>query len=205
MGTSLLSTLSIWTIAPSILSWICNFVAGLSVPIPTLCGIYTSVLLVPNTIWCDFVILALEPNAVEFVGECFAPNQRVYVFFDGIDVNAYVTPASSTFTSDTTIAAGSPLITTAAGRIEGTFNIPDYKFAGQENIPKFRTGEVEFRITSSDTNQKSTTNAISQDGVELGDPFTAGQTTYMAKGLLETTQDTIVATRNAKLVQNFDI
>ena len=148
------------------------------------------------------VIPFVRPNTVEFVGECFAPNQRVYVFFDGIDVNAYVTPASSTFTSDTTIAAGSPLITTAAGRIEGTFNIPDYKFAGQENIPKFRTGEVEFRITSSDTNQKSTTNAISQDGVELGDPFTAGQTTYMAKGLLETTQDTIVATRNAKLVQN---
>ena len=148
------------------------------------------------------VIPFVRPNTVEFVGECFAPNQRVYVFFDGIDVNAFVTPASSTFTSDITIATGSPLITTAAGRIEGTFNIPDYKFAGQENIPKFRTGEVEFRITSSETNQKSTTNVISQDGTELGAPFTAGQTTYMAKGLLETMQDTIIATRNAKLVQN---
>ena len=148
------------------------------------------------------VVPFVRPRTIEFVGECFAPNQRVYVFFDGISVSAYVTPASSTFTSDTTIVAGSPLITTAAGRIEGSFSIPDYKFAGQSNIPKFRTGEVEFRITSSDINQKSSTNAISQDGVELGAPFTAGQTTYMAKGLLETTQETIIATRNAKLVQS---
>ena len=148
------------------------------------------------------VVPFVRPRTIEFVGECFAPNQRVYVFFDGISVSVYVTPASSTFTSDTTIVAGSPLITTAAGRIEGSFSIPDYKFAGQSNIPKFRTGEVEFRITSSDINQKSSTNAISQDGVELGAPFTAGQTTYMAKGLLETTQETIIATRNAKLVQS---
>jgi hypothetical protein len=144
----------------------------------------------------------VRPRTIEFVGECFAPNSRVYVFFDGINVNAYVTPASSTFTSDTTIVASSPLITTASGRIEGSFSIPDYKFAGQSNIPKFRTGEVEFRITSSSINQKSSTNAISQDGVELGAPFTAGQTIYMAKGLLETEQETIIATRNAKLVQS---
>ena len=74
----------------------------------------------------------VRPRAVEFVGQGFLPNTRVYVFFDGTDVNAFVTPASSTYTSDTTIVAGSPLITTAAGKIEGTFNIPDYKFAGQE-------------------------------------------------------------------------
>ena len=43
------------------------------------------------------------------------PNTRVYAFFDKKDVNAYVTPSSTTYTSDTTVAAASPLITTSSG------------------------------------------------------------------------------------------
>ena len=133
----------------------------------------------------------VRPRAISFTGQGFLPNTRLYVFFDGIDVNAYVTPASSLYTGDTTIVAASPLITTASGKIEGTFNIPDYKFAGQGNIPRFRTGEVEFRMTASSTNGRAGFGGVTKN------PSTAANATYLAKGILETEQETIIATRNA--------
>ena len=136
----------------------------------------------------------VRPRAVSFIGQGFLPNTRLYVFFDETDVNAYVTPSSSSYTSDTTIIAGSPLITTASGKIEGTFNIPDYKFAGQGNVPKFRTGEIEFRMTSSSTNGRAGLGGVTKE------PSTAGSATYLAKGILETEQETIIATRNAIVV-----
>ena len=62
-------------------------------------------------------------------------------------------------------------------------------FQGQESQPKFRSGELEFRLTSSSTNVKEPL------------PLSAGQTTYLSKGVLETVQDTIIATRNGEVVQ----
>ena len=59
----------------------------------------------------------------------------------------------------------------------------------QESVPKFKTGEVEFRITSSETNQREPL------------PKTAASVTYIAKGILETEQETIIATRNARIAQ----
>ena len=148
-----------------------------------------------NKVISRAMIPFIRPRAVGFVGVGFLPNTRLYPFFDGRDVSAFVTPVSSTYTTDTTIVAGSPLITNSAGKIEGTFNIPDYKFRGQSNIPRFRTGEIEFRLTSSSINTRA--------GVagQRSDASTAGQTIYQAQGILETEQETIIATRNAIVVQ----
>ena len=132
----------------------------------------------------------VRPRNITVTGIGFKPNTRVYAFFDKKDVNAYVTPSSTTYTSDTTAAAASPLITTAAGKIECTFAIPEHRFAGQENVPKFQTGEVEFRLTSSSTDDRTS------------DPITAGQGIYHANGILETEQETIIATRNGRFVQD---
>ena len=132
----------------------------------------------------------VRPRNITVTGIGFKPNTRVYAFFDKKDVNAYVTPSSTTYTSDTTVAAASPLITTASGKIECTFAIPEHRFAGQENVPKFQTGEVEFRLTSSSTDDRTS------------DPITAGQGVYHANGILETEQETIIATRNARFVQD---
>ena len=63
------------------------------------------------------------------------------------------------------------------------------QFSGQQNVPKFKTGEVEFRLTSSSTNNKSVL------------PLTAGQKTYKAIGILETEQETITSTKNAEVVR----
>ena len=134
-----------------------------------------------NKIISRAAIPFIRPRAVGFTGVGFLPNTRLYPFFDGKDVSAFVTPST--------------LTTSAAGKVEGTFNIPDYKFKGQGSVPKFPTGEIEFRLTSSATNARG---GIA--GVTTG-PTTAGQTTYQAQGILETEQETIISTRNGIVVQ----
>ena len=132
----------------------------------------------------------VRPRTITFTGSGFFPNTKVYVYFDGTAVNQYVTPESNVFTVDgVDPVEGSQLVTSANGSVNGTFRIPEYRFAGQESVPKFKTGEVEFRITSSETNQKEPL------------PKTAASVTYIAKGILETEQETIIATRNARIVQ----
>ena len=128
----------------------------------------------------------VRPRTLTFTGTGFKPRTRVYIFFDGQDVNSFVTPASTTFTTTgaSSVALGSALVTSASGRLEGTFAIPDTRFPGQESNPRFKTGEVAFRVTSSATNDRSTA------------PETFGDTIYFAKGTLEVEQETIVATRN---------
>ena len=63
------------------------------------------------------------------------------------------------------------------------------QISGLEANPKFKTGELEFTITSSSENKTS--------------PLlrTAGTVVYLSKGILETEQETIIATRNATVVQ----
>jgi hypothetical protein len=131
----------------------------------------------------------VRPRNVTFTGSGFQPNTRLYGFFDGVPVTIYITPTTG-FSSDTTIVAGSPLITSSSGAISGTFSIPDHRFPGQENNPRFRTGEVAFRLSSSETN------------VLKPSPKTQGNAVYYAQGILNTNQDTIVATRNGILVQD---
>ena len=145
------------------------------------------------------VIPIVRSRSVGFVGNHFRPNTRVYAFFDKVDVNAHVTPASSSFSDVATPIAGSKLITDPTGRVEGTFLIPDPKVSG--NL-QFKTGEIQFRLTSSPKNLEGT--AASVDTNSTADVLTdrlstAGNAIYFAKGILETQQETIIATRNAEV------
>ena len=148
------------------------------------------------------VVPFIRPRVISFKGECFAPNARLYVFFDRVAVSTFVTPLAA-FTSDATPVAGSPLICNASGKVEGTFQIPDYRpqltaRGGTQNVtvPIFRTGDVEFRVTTSETNARSGPNSASKA------PFSAATAVYSAKGILDTVQETIIATREPTLVQN---
>ena len=146
------------------------------------------------------IIPVVRSRSISFVGTEFRPNTKVFTFFDKVNVNAHVTPSSSSFSDATTPVAGSQLITDASGSIEGTFLIPDPKVTG--NL-QFQTGELEFRITSSSLNL--TGSAASADTNSTADALTdqlttAGSTIYFAKGILETEQETIIATRNARVV-----
>ena len=115
----------------------------------------------------------------------------MYAFFDGVDVSSFITPASASYTNLTTnIVEGNALISDVQGKVEFSFRIPEYRFAGQRSIPKFKTGELDFRLTSDDENKKAPA------------PSTVGQVSYIAKGVVQTTQQTIEATRNAVVVRD---
>ena len=137
---------------------------------------------------------------IKFVGECFMPGIQVFPFFDGVDVSAFTEPLNANYSNDTlsSVSAanqGLSLVTDIAGKVEGFFSIPSHTEIDEVNNPKFETQkELEFRLTSSSTNSK-----IGYNGVLVSNA-TAGHTTYEAKGVLETTQDTITATRNGKIV-----
>ena len=125
-----------------------------------------------------------RPKIINFEGNRFLPNTQVYPFFDRQDVAAFTKPQEGFSTSDSSLIFGDALITSAAGRIKGTFNLPDPKVSGN---PQFKTGELQFRLTASPTNITSI------------DPITAGEAIYYATGILETEQETIIATRNAEI------
>ena len=120
---------------------------------------------------------------IRFDATGLKPFQRMYVFFDGRSVSQYVTPDANS-TSDATPVAGSPLIVRGNSQCGGTFQIPDPKVSGN---PQFRTGDVVFALTSDLANGKF--------------PESFAQTTYSANGILDTQQETIIATRNARLSQ----
>ena len=114
----------------------------------------------------------------------------MYAFFDGTAMSDFITPASSSYTNLTTnIIEGNALISDAQGKVEFTFRIPEYRFAGQASIPKFKTGDVDFRLTSDDENKKAPA------------PSTVGRVDYVARGVINTTSQIIESTRNAVVVQ----
>ena len=148
-----------------------------------------------------FVSTSLIPfcrsRDITITGECFMPNGRLYAFFDGVDVNEFVRPLSSVYSNVNSPIAGSPLIATPTGKIEAIFSIPEHSYSDQSNVPKFETQkELEFRLTSSEVNVKAGYNGSSAGAMS------AGSSLYHAKGVMETTQETVTATKNAIIISN---
>jgi len=104
------------------------------------------------------------------------PLTRIFPFFDGIDISSFVTPTGS--------SAGAALTTDSNGSATGTFALPSPDVAAN---PKWRTGTRAFRLTSNSTNSL------------VGDIFTSAETDYMAKGMVQQVQSTIVSTREPKI------
>ena len=126
----------------------------------------------------------IRASNINFEGFDFLPNTQVYPFFDVKGVAEHTKPLAGFSRNDASLINGDALVTSASGRIKGVFSLPDPKIKGN---PKFRTGEISFRLTSSPTNITSV------------DPITAGETNYQAVGVLRTEQETIIATRNAEI------
>jgi len=126
----------------------------------------------------------VRANNINFEGFDFLPNTQVYPFFDVKGVSDHTKPLAGFSANDASLINGDALVTSASGRIKGVFSIPDPKIKGN---PKFRTGEISFRLTSSPTNITSV------------DPITAGESNYQAVGIFRTEQETIISTRNAEI------
>ena len=131
---------------------------------------------------------------IKFSGGGFKPNTRLYPFFNKRDVGIYSYPfadqtESGSEPAASTLVQGTNIVTDAVGNAKGRFHLPDPKVAGN---PQFTTGDVEFTLTSSSTN-KTVGSAT--------EPGTVGSAIFSAVGFLETKQTTIIATRNAEVVQ----
>ena len=143
------------------------------------------------------VIPFVRANQILFTAKSMKPFTKVYVYFDQKAVDSYITPASTgalsttfaNFSDVATPVAGSNLITDAVGNCEGIFDIPDPKIDGN---PQFRTGDLEFIITSDVNNRQ-----IGDGASEIVARETYAEATYFAKGVLDTQQETIISTRNA--------
>lgn len=90
----------------------------------------------------DTVIYA-PGTILDFEGNLFKPNTRLYVYFDGKDLTSYVTPDGGT--------EGEPLVTDALGRIVGKLRIPN------NNTIRFSSGKKEIKFTDSSKNDSSET------------------------------------------------
>ena len=136
-------------------------------------------------------------KTIAFEAKSLKPFTKLYVYFDKQVVNKFVTPAASgaigtafsNFSDVETPVAGSTLISDGVGNCEGTFTIPNPRISGN---PKFATGDIDFVITA-DPNNKQVGNGSN----EIVARETYADATYSAKGILDTQQETIIATRNA--------
>jgi hypothetical protein len=121
----------------------------------------------------------IRSRTISFSAYGMRPNTRVYPFFDNIDISSYVTPNGGSL--------GGNLVTDTNGSVTGTFAIPDPNVTSN---PRWRTGKRVLRLTSSQTNSHDRT-AVA----------TSAEGDYDAKGLLETTQEAIVSSREARTVR----
>ena len=121
----------------------------------------------------------IRSRTITFSGYGLRPNTRVYPYFDNIDVSSYVTPNGGSL--------GGNVTTDTNGFVTGTFAIPDPNVTSN---PRWRTGKRVFRLTSSSSNTADRT-AVA----------TSAEGDYDAKGLLETTQEAIVSSREARTVR----
>ena len=119
----------------------------------------------------------IRARDVEFQAYGCRPNVRLYAFFDNVDINAYVTPDGGSL--------GGNIVTDSNGYVKGVFSIPDPNNSAN---PRWRCGKRVLRLTSSAQNTEDR-RAIA----------TSAEGDYDAKGLLETVQEAIISTREARV------
>jgi hypothetical protein len=137
---------------------------------------------VRNSIGDRIINVAFVPfirsRDITFTVTRMKPNTQVYAFFDNVDVTSYITPTGGSL--------GGDLITDANGAASGTFSIPDPKVDAN---PRWRTGQRVFRLTSSSTDDR------------VSDIATSAEADYVARGTLETVQNTVISTREIRVVR----
>jgi len=113
------------------------------------------------------VVPFIRARRIVITGISLKPNTILHAFFDNTSVNKYcefngqpVTPSN-------------PIKTNLAGEVEVVFNLPG---------GVFKTGERQFRLTDSATNNLPQSN-------------TSADASYFAQGMLQTKENTIVSTR----------
>lgn len=141
------------------------------------------------------IIPFMRSRQILFKMSGMLPSVRVYGFFDGVDVNAYVTPLTeSEFNSKLKSDSGSPITPAASagdalvvgtdGIAYGAFRIPN------DASLKFRTGSKRLRFVDNPTNSST-----------FGQFTTSSEATYTAEGLLQNVSALTVTTKSVEITQ----
>jgi hypothetical protein len=143
------------------------------------------------------VVPYMRSTDVAFFARAMKPNTKLHVFFDGVNVDAYITPGVLTtdpknFTYDAKektivtanapkgVTGSNPLVANSTGGVAGIFTIP----AG-----KFRTGDRKLLITNVDD---LVTGANAR--------ITSAEAIYTASGIAVTKQNSTLTTINPNMV-----
>jgi len=125
------------------------------------------------------IVQSMRARDITVSGTNFKPNTPYFVFFDGIDVNAYMTPSSSVYGMGGATTKGTALRSDNLGVIVATFSIPN------TDELNFSTGTKTLKVTSSSTGASTTSE---------------GQAQYAANGEIRVIQEEITSTRNGRVV-----
>ena len=124
---------------------------------------------------------SMRSRDITVTGENFKPTTKYYVFFDGIDVNAHMTPTSATYGVADGTAKGTRLRSDSLGKISATFTIPS------TSELNFSTGSTTLKLTDSPINDA---NSRSQ-----------GSSIYEANGQIAVIHEEIISTRNGRVIK----
>ena len=122
---------------------------------------------------------SMRARDITVTGENFKPNTPYFVFFDGINVNAHVTPSSSTYGMGGATSKGTNLRSDNLGAISAVFSIPN------TDTLSFSTGDKTLKITSDSTGAAS---------------LSEGEAQYSANGQITIVQEEITSTRNGRVI-----
>ena len=123
----------------------------------------------------------MRSRDITVTGENFKPNTRYYIFFDGIDVNAHMTPTAAAYGIASGTSKGTGLRSDSLGKVSGTFTIPN------TDELNFGTGTKTLKITDSSDNS--------------ADSLSQGVSQYEASGTISVVQEEIVSTRGGRIIQ----
>ena len=126
------------------------------------------------------IVPYIKPQNIKIICRELKPFARYYTFFDNVNLSNYVTSLTETeYNSNTTVtfssSEGSAIIADANGVVRLSLRIPN------ETGKKFYTGTKEVRLTDSPTN--------TDDATSVATGY------FVAQGLVQTQQETILSTR----------
>ena len=127
------------------------------------------------------IVPFIRSRRIELDAQNLQPNRKHYVFFDGINVNAHITPFSSAFGDGGATAKGTTVKSNRNGRLRAYFDIPN------NDAQRFPTGQREVKITASESN--------------LSNPPSYASNVYQAQGLLQSSQTEIISTKNGRVIR----
>ena len=139
----------------------------------------------------------IRSRKVYFKGNLLKPNTKFYIYFDDVNVTSYAAKATFQqfggaagsdggtdvvrYDGQTIISGATGSITTnASGEVAGWVVIPN------NDSLRFRTGTRQIRLTDNELNNKLLETS-------------SAETSYFARGILETRQRTVLATRQLSL------